>query len=135
MAITGKGDRARYRMKILLDMNLSPRWQTTLSTAGIESVHWSEVGDPCAPDTTLADYAVSNGLIVMTQDLNFGALLAASGDVGPSFVQIRAGDTSADAIELQVIAAIKQLSEELENGALVTVDAERSRVRMLPIRR
>jgi len=116
-------------------MNLSPRWQTTLDNAGIESVHWSEVGDPCAPDTTLAAFAVSNGLIVMTQDLDFGALLAASGNAGPSVLQIRAGDTSPDAIVSQVVAAMKQLSEELENDALVTVDADRSRVRLLPIRR
>lgn len=67
-------------MKILLDMNLSLRRQATCSTAGIESVHWCEVGDPCALDTLLASYAESNGLIVMTQDLDFGVLLAASGD-------------------------------------------------------
>ena len=122
-------------MKILLDMNLSPRWQATLSNAGIESVHWSEVGDPCAPDALLASYAVTNGLIVMTQDLDFGALLAASGDSGPSIIQIRAGDTAPQTIEPQVVVAIEQLAEELENGAVVTVDVERSRVRMLPIRR
>ena len=52
-----------------------------------------------------------------------------------SVVQIRAGDTSPDSIQQQVISALEQLADELEQGALVTVDIERSRVRLLPIRR
>ena len=108
---------------------------TVLVGAGIEAVHWSQVGDAWAPDSMLASYAMSNGFIVMTQDLDFGALLAASGDSGPSVVQIRAGDTSPERTGQQVVSALKQLSDELENGALVTVDIERLRVRMLPIRR
>ena len=83
----------------------------------------------------LAAYALSNGLNVLTQDLDFGALLAASGDSGPSVVQIRTGDTSPESIGQQVVSALEQLSVELDAGALVTIDVERSRLRMLPIRR
>ena len=122
-------------MNILIDMNLSPRWKSTLKAAGIEAIHWSEVGDIGAADSVLASYAFSNGLIVLTQDLDFGALLAASGDSGPSVVQIRTGDTSPETIGEKVISALEQLSEELDAGALVTIDIDRSRLRMLPIRR
>lgn len=122
-------------MKVLLDMNLSPRWVDVLVAADVDAVHWSQVGDTSASDSMLASYAMSNGLIVMTHDLDFGALLAASGDSGPSVVQIRAGDTSPERTGQLVIAALGQLSDELENGALVTVDIERLRVRTLPIRR
>ena len=52
--------------------------------------------------------------------MNFGALLAASGDSGPSVVQIRAGDTLPDSIQQQVISALEQLTDELEQGALVS---------------
>ncbi|MDR1307614.1 MAG: DUF5615 family PIN-like protein [Treponema sp.] len=38
-------------MKILVDMNLSPRWVDFLSGNGIEAVHWSSIGPPDAPDT------------------------------------------------------------------------------------
>jgi len=31
-------------MKLLLDMNLPPRWVNFLSGQGIECVHWSDVG-------------------------------------------------------------------------------------------
>ena len=29
-------------MKVLVDMNLSPRWVKTLTDAGIEASHWSK---------------------------------------------------------------------------------------------
>ncbi len=44
--------------------------------AGVEAVHWSEVSGIGVAVSVLASYALSNGLIVLTQDLNFGALLA-----------------------------------------------------------
>jgi predicted nuclease of predicted toxin-antitoxin system len=37
-------------MKILLDMNLAPRWAQYLQTAGFEALHWSHVGKPDASD-------------------------------------------------------------------------------------
>ena len=135
MVVAGAGDRAGDRMKVLIDMNLSPRWQSALMDVGIGAVHWSEVGDHGGADSVLAAYALSNGLNVLTQDLDFGALLAASGDSGPSVVQIRTGDTSPESIGQQVVSALEQLSVELDAGALVTIDVERSRLRMLPIRR
>lgn len=63
-------------MKLLIDMNLSPLWISFLSESGFESIHWSGIGAPSAPDTEIMDYASANGLIVFTHDLDFGALLA-----------------------------------------------------------
>ncbi len=50
-------------------------------------------------------------------------------------LQIRTGDTTPGNIKQQIVAALKQLSDELKSEALVTVDIERSRVQMLPSRR
>jgi hypothetical protein len=33
-------------MKIIVDMNLSPEWVGFFATHGIESVHWSKIGNP-----------------------------------------------------------------------------------------
>lgn len=64
---------------------------------------------------------------MLTQDLDVSVLLAASGDSGVSVLQIRAGDTSPESVRQQVISALEQLADELEQGALVTVDVERLR--------
>ncbi len=44
-------------MKILIDMNLSPSWTGVLNEAGIEAVHWSQVGPANAPDPAMMAYA------------------------------------------------------------------------------
>ena len=121
-------------MKLLLDMNLSQRWVGWLDQQGQEAVHWIDIGNRGASDTEIMAYAKANDLIVLTHDLDFGAILAATSGEKPSVIQIRAEDTSPEAIGRQVLAAVRQLTSELETGALVTVEPARSRVRLLPFR-
>jgi predicted nuclease of predicted toxin-antitoxin system len=74
-------------MKLLIDMNLSPLWVEFLAASGFESIHWSKVGDPAAPDCVIMDYAAANGLVIFTHDLDFGALLADRKSRQPSVIQ------------------------------------------------
>lgn len=119
-------------MKLLVDMNLSPRWIDLLVDAGIEAAHWSTLGKNNAPDSEIMAYANANDYVVLTHDLDFSAILAATHGKKPSVVQIRAEDVSPDVIGLQVIAALRQMASELEDGALLTVDPNRTRMRLLP---
>ena len=63
-------------MKFLIDMNLSPLWVSFMAGKGLTAVHWSTVGQPCAPDSEILDFAAANDWIVFTHDLDFGMLLA-----------------------------------------------------------
>ncbi len=74
-----------------------------------------------------------NDYVVLTHDLDFSAILAATHGEKPSVVQIRAEDVSPDAIGKQVIGALRQMVSELEAGALLTVDPSRTRLRVLPL--
>jgi len=120
-------------MKLLVDMNLSPRWVGVLDEAGIEAAHWSTLGANNAPDAEIMAYASANDYVVLTHDLDFSAILAATHGEKPSVVQIRADDVSPDVIGSQIIAALRQMATELEEGALLTVDPNRTRVRVLPL--
>ncbi|ESS73626.1 hypothetical protein MGMO_15c00470 [Methyloglobulus morosus KoM1] len=120
-------------MKLIVDMNLSPRWAGLLVKSGIEAAHWSELGANNAPDSEIMTYARVNDYVVLTHDLDFSAILAATHGEKPSVVQIRAEDVSPDVIGLQVIAALRQMAIELENGALLTVEPNRTRMRLLPL--
>lgn len=122
-------------MKILIDMNLSPDWVKVFEKYDIEAVHWSSVGDPREKDRVIMELARAKGYIVLTHDLDFGSLLAATGVETPSVIQVRTQDILPTSIENLVISALRQFEEELNNGALVTVDKAQSRVRILPIRR
>ena len=122
-------------MKLLVDMNLSPRWISALVAAGFESVHWSTLGARNAPDIEIMAFAAANDFVVLTHDLDFGSILAANQGKKPSVVQIRAEDVSPDAISAPVVTALRQMADELELGALVTVDPNRRRLRILPLLR
>ena len=122
-------------MKLLVDMNLSPRWIGVLEKAGLEAMHWSVVGKPNATDEEIMGYAITNDCIVLTHDLDFSAILAATHGEKPSVVQIRAVDVSPNAIGKQVVAALRQMESELEAGALLTIDPSRTRLNLLPLQR
>lgn len=48
-------------------------------------------------------------------------------------MQIRAEDVSPDVISKQVIVALRQMAAELEDGALLTIEPNRTRLRVLPL--
>jgi uncharacterized protein (DUF433 family) len=80
----------RAAMRLLLDMNLSPAWVDFLEAEGWETVHWHAVGEPNAPDGEIMVWARDHGCYVVTNDLDFSAILAATRAEGPSVVRIRA---------------------------------------------
>jgi predicted nuclease of predicted toxin-antitoxin system len=121
-------------MKILVDMNLSPRWAEFLAAEGLLAVHWSSIGPGDTSDTEIMEFARCNDSIVMTQDLDFSAILAATNGDKPSVIQIRSEDTSPETIGTRVVAALHQHEADLMLGAIVAIDAVRARVRVLPLR-
>ncbi len=121
-------------MKLLIDMNLSPRWINVLAEAGFEALHWTSLGAITAPDSEIMAYAKAGGFVVLTHDLDFGTILAVTQGEKPSVVQIRSDDVTPAAIGAQVKAALTQMTAELEAGALITIDPKRTQLRVLPLR-
>jgi predicted nuclease of predicted toxin-antitoxin system len=122
-------------MKCLLDMNLSPRLCAILQAEGWDSLHWSEVGDATAPDREIMDYASRDRRVVLTHDLDFGAMLAATKAAGPSVVQVRTQDIRPETLAPSLVPLLRQFESELEIGALLILDETKSRVRLLPLGR
>lgn len=121
-------------MKILVDMNLSPRWVQLLQDAGWEAAHWSNLGKANATDSEITAYAAANNYVILTHDLDFGAILAATRQSTPSVVQLRAEDISPETAGKQIVAALRHLAAQLEDGALVTIESDRTRLRLLPLK-
>jgi predicted nuclease of predicted toxin-antitoxin system len=122
-------------MKTLLDMNLSPVWVEFLKKEGFEAVHWSAVGDVRAADATIMSWARQYGFVVITHDLDFSALLAATEASGPSVVQLRTQDLMPQAMGRDLVRVLRLRADDLERGAVISIDKLTSRVRVLPIRR
>ena len=121
-------------MNLLVDMNLSPSWVDRLARHGFEAVHWSTIGAATAPDVEILMWANEHHFIVITNDLDFSAILAASSGATLSVVQIRTQDPLSDEVVTIVAKAIDAHREDVERGALLSIDEAGTRVRMLPLR-
>ena len=121
-------------LRLVIDMNLSPDWVPLLVAAGWPSVHWSTIGNTRALDPVIMDWARANNHVVFTHDLDFGAILAMTRAVGPSVIQVRTQNVLPDHIGPIVLAALRDHSTLLLAGAVVSVDEEKSRVRVLPLK-
>lgn len=114
-------------------MNLSPKLATMLIKKGIESKHWYYIGIPDAKDAEIMDYARREGYTVLTCDLDFTAMLSVTQGRKPSIIQIRNQGVQMEALAELIVSAILQNADELEKGAILTLDSKQARVRLLPL--
>jgi predicted nuclease of predicted toxin-antitoxin system len=121
-------------VKLLVDMNLSPGWIDRLARHGFEAVHWSTIGAATAPDFEIITWADEHDFVLITNDLDFSAILAASAGASPSVVQIRTQDLLSDEAVSTVVTALEAHREDIERGALLSIDESGRRVRMLPLK-
>lgn len=120
-------------MRILIDMNLSPRWIKVFEDGGFEATHWSNVGGGDASDRTLMEWAERRGCVVFTHDLDFSALLASTQASGPSVIQVRTDEVLPNQKSEIVLRALQQFESALQDGAILSIDLDQSRVRYLPL--
>ncbi len=121
-------------MKLLVDMNLSPRWIDFLRTNGFQAEHWTTLGAATASDAEIMAFAAEQEYIVLTNDLDFSAILANTYGIRPSVVQIRSDALDPTIIGSRVSAALRQEQRSLESGALLTIDPSRLRLNVLSLR-
>ena len=122
-------------MKILVDMNLSPGLCHVLAQPGREVIHWSDVGDSRATDREVMRWARENRHIILTHDLDFSSLLAATHAGGPSVIQVRTQDVLPAHLAPVLVNVLAEHTAAIESGAIVVVEEGRARVRILPLQR
>lgn len=122
-------------MKILIDMNLSPQWKEYLRNHSFDAKHWSEVGTGKESDSVIMEYARANDFVLLSHDLDFGALLAHTNEKGPSVIQIRLHNIVPKQFGKELVEILKQTEESLKEGVLIVVDENKRRMRMLPLKK
>jgi predicted nuclease of predicted toxin-antitoxin system len=120
-------------IQLVVDISLSPAWVDVFTKHGWPAVHWSAVGDPRAKDRIVMNWARENAHVVFTHDLDFGTLLALTRASGPSVIQVRTHNVLPERLEGVVVTTIRAYEAQLRQGAIVTIDESRGKVRVLPI--
>ncbi|NER98652.1 MAG: hypothetical protein F6J86_33315 [Symploca sp. SIO1B1] len=120
-------------MRLLLDQGLPRSASTLLCEAGIDTIHVAEIGLSTAEDSEILQKAREDERVVVTLDADFHTLLALSGATIPSVIRIRIERLRAQALTNLLLMVIGECREELEIGAVVSVETSRIRVRRLPL--
>jgi predicted nuclease of predicted toxin-antitoxin system len=84
-------------------------------------------------DRDILKKAKDEGRIVLTHDLDFGDLMAASGARLPSVIIFRLSNMSAANVNLYLDIILRQHEQALHEGVILSVTERRIRIRPLPI--
>ena len=120
-------------MKLLADMGISPRVIEELRRKGHDAIHLQEQALNRMTDGDILEKAREESRILLTHDLDFGELLAASGGHLPSVIIFRLKDMRAPNVSRHLFSLLNQQSEALNNGAVCSVTERKVRIRTLPI--
>jgi predicted nuclease of predicted toxin-antitoxin system len=121
-------------MRILADMPISPRTVEFLNGLGHEAVHALDLGMAHAPDEEIIQRAKAEGMSILTEDLDYAAILAVSGEIEPGVIILRVGNWTRDQIDRRLERILEELPEERFRNAIVIVERHRVRIRRLPVR-
>jgi len=91
------------------------------------------VGEPNAEDEILMKWANENNYVVFTHDLDFSAILRLTRANGPSVIQVRTQNITVSHLGKAVVSALKKHQSLLEKGALIVLDEDKLRTRILPL--
>ncbi len=78
-------------------------------------------------------WALGNGHVVFTHDLDFGTTLALTHAQGPSVVQIRGQNLLPERVGPLAITALRRFEPELSDGAILVIEQTKNRIRILPL--
>ncbi len=120
-------------MKFLADMGISPKSINFLRELGFEAFHLNDFGLGKLPDSEILLKAKEENFIVLTHDLDFGDILAASGDKLPSVIIFRLRNMKAVNVNGYLKTILSIYHESLERGSIISVSERSIRIRELPI--
>jgi predicted nuclease of predicted toxin-antitoxin system len=120
-------------VRLLADLNVAPRTVEFLRSRAYDVVRVDALLPVTATDAEIVEVALREERTILTQDLDFSALVALSGRSGPSVVSLRLSSSRVERVNERLSEVLPSLAAEIESGAIVSVDDDGVRARSLPI--
>lgn len=121
-------------MRLLADVHISPRTVAFLRRLGHDVVRVGpDYLSSTAPDKAIVAAAIADERHIVTQDVDFSAIVALSGSIRPSVVLLRIGSARLELVNELLDRALPMVEGDLAVGALITIEDHQVRIRRLPI--
>ena len=120
-------------MRLLADLNIAPRTTTFLRSLGHDLIRVNEVLPGSSSDEQIVAFARTHQYAVLTQDLDFSAIVALSGASTPSIISVRLGSARLEVVNHRLEVVLPTIEEDVLAGAIITVEERAVRSRKLPI--
>lgn len=114
-------------------MNVPPSLGERLADRGHDVQHAGDLDLETAPDQMIVERARQLGAVILTHDLDYGRLLAFSGENDPSVIIFRGIANQPAVLDHALQNHWNDLEEPLGSGAVVILEEGALRVRPLPI--
>jgi predicted nuclease of predicted toxin-antitoxin system len=122
-------------LRFLLNMNIPRLLGRFLETAGHSWRHIADLGLYKEEDRAVLAVAKGSEEIIVTHDLDYGHLLAFSGDTRPSVIIVRQRNIHPRAVFETIHRNWEVCGPALRTGAIVIIEEGALRIRSLPIGR
>lgn len=120
-------------MRLLADLHIAPRTVQFLRSLGHDVLRVTDLLPATASDESIVERAAQDQRIILTQDLDMTAIIALSRRQYPSLVTLRLSSVRIAFVNSILQRTLPVLEHDLQQGALVTIEDSRVRLRRLPL--
>ena len=120
-------------MRLLQDMGISVGLAGVLRSHGHDVAHLHERGLETLVDSEILKLAIAEKRIIVTHDLDFTDLLAASAAILPSVVIFRLRNMRPERVLVRLLAVLAEHTADLGQGTIISVTESQIRKRTLPL--
>lgn len=120
-------------MKFLADMGISPHTVAFLLQKGYDAIHLMDQGLNQIPDVDIFEKARQESRIILTHDLDFADILAATKAPLPSVIIFRLRNMTPPNVNQYLQNILSQHEADLTDGSVISVTEGHIRRRQLPI--
>jgi predicted nuclease of predicted toxin-antitoxin system len=119
-------------MRFLADMGISPLTVEWLAEKGHDAVHLLDLDASQTRDFEILRRARDESRVLLTHDLDFSELVAASQGDLPSVIVFRLRDMTPDSVNRHLLRVLDRHSQPLDDGAIFSVQEAQIRWRSIP---
>ncbi|MDO8142575.1 MAG: DUF5615 family PIN-like protein [Candidatus Brocadiales bacterium] len=121
------------KLKFIADVHISPLTVQELLKSGYSATRVTDSLPSTSSDIEIIQFANKEKAVIITQDLDFSAIVAQSGLNSPSVISIRVTDAKPDIITRILLNVLPFIESFIAEGALVSIDESGYRVRKIPV--